>query len=53
MSQQILGSSSSLQVSDLELGMRVDAGGLRKPIFRVLKVKTRSILSNRKLPIAH
>ena len=42
-----------LQSSDLEIGMKVDAGGLKKPRFKVLKVKTRPRISNRSLPIAH
>ncbi len=42
-----------LQAGDLEIGVKIDAGGLRKPMFKVLKVETRPILSNRQLPIAH
>ncbi len=48
-----LKAASSLDIRDLELVMKMDAGGLKRPLFKVLKVKTRPILSNRKIPLAH
>jgi len=48
-----LDAGNSLQLNDLELGVKMDAGGLRQPKFKVLKVKTKLPASPRGSRIAH